>query len=149
MRVAVFPEEAPFTPVGWRRYALDTSILHGFLLELLSEALKFSFELRNNTHFYLEQPDGNSTDCFGMVSREEVDIAVCALAINEASFEDFNLSIPYYYSSVTFVTDRPHPVSNKYAMFHPFSKHVWITLIIVLLFMSFFIYYFHYPTTVR
>lgn len=97
LSIAVYPYENDWKPDELRKSEVESSIFHGFSLELLTEVLKFCFDLKNNTEFGYLQPNGSWTGCFGMVAREEVDLAVCSLAITELGIRLMTYSIPYLY----------------------------------------------------
>lgn len=44
----------------------------------------------------------------------------------------FDLSIPYIYSDMKFLTPAPKQIRNLWSIFAPFTYHVWIALIVVI-----------------
>lgn len=111
-------------------------LLDGYIIKLLSEIFKFSYDILEMKEIGAFQQDGNWTGCIGSVQRAEADLAICATAITKERSETVNYSHPYIYSPVTFVTDKPRVLPNSFAIFYTFSWHVWFALLISFLFMS-------------
>ena len=115
-------------------------VYDGYIVKLLSQILKFSYTVLLNTAVGEPGPDGNWTGCIGMIQQGKADIAICGIAITEERCQVVNFSHPYLYTPVTFVTDKPQPLANSYAILYAFSSNVWLAFAISFVCMSLFIF---------
>lgn len=114
----------------------------GYIIRLLSENFQFSFDVIPNDVIGESTTDGNWTGCIGSVQRKEADMAICSIAVTEERSGVVAFTHPYMYTPVTFGTDKPHNIPNRFAIFYTFSWHIWLANALCFLFMSFLIYNF-------
>ncbi|GIY54816.1 hypothetical protein CEXT_77411 [Caerostris extrusa] len=81
-------------------------------------------------------PDGNFTGMVGMVQREEVDLAMTYLAMNEIRSKVINFSMPYYADRISFITSKPENSKQNLALLQVSDAPTWIAMVIVLIVMS-------------
>lgn len=141
LRIGVLPCDAASkldeikTSEGTSLYVCD-----GYIIKLLSQILKFSYTVLQNGGIGESQSDGNWTGCIGMVQNGKSDIAICSVAVTEERSHVVSFSNPYIYTALTFVTDKPQPLPNSYAIIYAFSWQLWLSLVISFVFMSLIIY---------
>lgn len=107
------------------------------LIRLLSEIFRVPYEIHLVTHGQtgVKLTNGSWTGMTGMVQRSEVDLATGGVLTYER-FQAINVSYPYGFSDITFMTDNPKPVPTSLAIFYPFSSILWIILIVAVLIFS-------------
>ncbi|GIY93749.1 uncharacterized protein CEXT_632421 [Caerostris extrusa] len=110
----------------------------GKFLQIVLEALKIKYEIviSKDMLFGDPLPDGNFTGMVGMVQREEVDLAMTYLAMNEIRSKVINFSMPYYATGISFITAKPENSKHNLALLQVFDTTTWIGIGIVLIVMS-------------
>ncbi|GBM91913.1 hypothetical protein AVEN_215763-1 [Araneus ventricosus] len=111
----------------------EFSGIEGELLKLLAERLKFDYTLHlptDDQQFGFKDASGNWTGIKGMISREEVDMAIASLGIREEEFYLAEISVPYSDEQKTFTSDLPRPLPKYTVLINPLSLYVWIALVI-------------------
>lgn len=110
-----------------------------YLIRLLSAVFRVPFKILvpPDKAYGVRLPDGNWTGMLGMVKRAEVDLASDIIALTEERFLAFNFSYPYSFSELTFITNKPQPISGSLTLLYPFSFTLWITLAIFIMLVSF------------
>lgn len=108
------------------RYIRDNS-----MIRILAKVLNFNFELVQplDGPYGSPLPDGNWTGIIGMVHREEADIAIGKLSITEQRSSVIDFSYPYQYIPISFITDQPQYLSDRYAVMRAYSLNGWIAII--------------------
>lgn len=115
----------------------------GHIIQLLLKTFPFlSFYVIGNDFIGEPTPDGNWTGCIGSLQRNEADIAICSIAVTEERSKVVAFTHPYMYTPVTFASDKPQNIPNRFAIFYTFSWRVWLALFLCFLFLSIFIYMF-------
>lgn len=114
------------------------------LAYFLSQMLNFSFEIvhpRENVPSY-KLKNGTWTGVVGMLNRGECDISLDPLAITEDRSEIIDFTFPFYFSDVTFLTNKPKAIPKSFAIFLPFTVRMWALVAIFVLTISFLFYAF-------
>ncbi|GIY54812.1 glutamate receptor ionotropic, delta-1 [Caerostris extrusa] len=107
-------------------------------LQIVLEALKIKYEIVISKDMLYGDPlpDGNFTGMVGMVQREEVDLAMTYLAMNEIRSKVVNFSMPYYADRISFITSKPENSKQNLALLYVSDAPTWIAMVIVLIVMS-------------
>lgn len=113
--------------------------------ELLSQVLKFSYEIHSSTdkEYGRHLGNGNWTGVVGMLQRGECDVTFDQIVYNEDRSKVVNFSYPVIFSDITFVKSKPQNVRDHFAIIYPFSYEVWVTLgvtffiVVVMIYLSF------------
>ena len=124
----------------------DGKIVHvqdAKLIRLLSEAFQIPYKLLipADNAVGVKLPDGNWTGKLGMVKSTEADLAVGGIGLTEERFQAINFSYPYTFSQLSFMTNKPKPISSSLILLSPFSLEVWISLAILILSVSFLLFF--------
>ncbi|GIY04579.1 glutamate receptor ionotropic, delta-1 [Caerostris extrusa] len=110
-------------------------------LQIVLEALKIKYEIviveiSKDMLYSNPLPDGNFTGMVGMVQREEVDLAMTCMAMNEIRSKVVNFSMNYYTGGISFVTAKPQNSKQNSALLQVSDTATWIGVGIVLITMS-------------
>lgn len=139
--------ESPYSKSPHYRLQLDNnstlSIPDAPLITILSEVLKFKFDIiqpEDNT--YGENKDGNWTGLLGLMQRKQADLIINKLSLTEERASLVDVSIPYQYVHMTFITDKPKYVPDMMAMLHPFSLSLWLAVVVSFLLVQPLLYLF-------
>lgn len=76
-----------------------------------------------------------------MVARGEADLSIGDVTITEERREAVNFSYPLHVTYATFMTDKPEPQPNSFAVFNVFSFEVWIGIGLCLILISLSLYF--------
>lgn len=111
------------------------------LLKLLSEGLKFQYELLvpDEMQWGWEKEDGNWTGLTEMIRRNQADIALSKIGYTYDRARVVNFSFPYGIETMPFATKAPAILGKEMAIIKPFTPEVWLYLLISIIFVSFFI----------
>ncbi|GFS71805.1 glutamate receptor ionotropic, delta-2 [Nephila pilipes] len=111
--------------------------VEGRLLEVISRALKFRYDLVSpiEKEFGLLKSGGNWTGLIGMVQRMEADIALGLLSVTEERAKAVDFTTPYYVDGTAFIAEMPGPLSPIFAFLYPFEQSIWISCAVILLFV--------------
>ncbi|GFU19882.1 uncharacterized protein NPIL_436061, partial [Nephila pilipes] len=113
--------------------AIKLGGVDGKLLDILSETLKFRYEL-------VSSPDeewgslstaGNWTGLIGMVSRGQADAAIGFLSASMERLTVVDFSEPYSINELSLMTHLPGTLPKAYSYFYPFEWNVWACTIAV------------------
>lgn len=123
-------------------YSIDSDIL-----EYLKLKYNFNTFLINANLFYeprLNKTTGKWEGVVGYVFSGQAQLGLCALSI---SFERLNY-VDFTYSTqsdtISFLTKKPNLASQTWLVFSPFNLHVWIILLIILIFTSITLHLFYF-----
>ncbi|KAF8782460.1 probable glutamate receptor [Argiope bruennichi] len=116
----------------------------GKLLQLLSEALNFTYKLITPPdHLWgSRSPNGTWSGLVGLVSKGEADMALCSLGITNERKEVVDFSEPYIFQERTFATNFPKVLPKIYTYTYPFDMKTWCGILIALLLVSFLLKWF-------
>lgn len=140
LRVAVLPLNGLFEV---ERNNSESLIISGGLeaeyVKTLSKSLRFDVEVLYpaDGEWGRELPNGSWTGLVGMVLRNESDIALGGIAVTEKRFQIISYSAPYRFTYLTFATNLPRQLPRFTAFLYPFTMHLWIAIILLLLVMPF------------
>lgn len=111
-------------------YQLDGQDIR--LLRALSEALNFSlnFSYIGPIGFFLE--DGNSTGPLKALKDGKADLSLNGWLLKLSRVEFFDFSTSYISDPMVFVIPPAQELTKYEKLFFPFSKHLWILLLICL-----------------
>lgn len=76
----------------------------------------------------------------GMVKRSEADLAVGGIALLNKRLHAVTVSYPYLFSKMTFMTDKPKPLSTSLALIYHFSLKLWILVMVTLFSISYMLF---------
>lgn len=112
------------------------------LIRLLSEVFRVPYQvlIPPDEEWGKMLPDGNWTGLIGMVKRSEADLAVGGIALLDKRFHAVTFSYPYLFSKMTFMTDKPKPLSTSLALIYPFSLKLWILIAITIFSVSYILF---------
>lgn len=119
------------------------NVFHAPLIRALAKGLGMSFNIvipeDDDTGY--KKPDGNWTGIVGMIARGEADLSIGDVTASEERREAVNFSYPLHVTFATFMTDKPEPQPNSFAIFHVFSIEVWIGIGLCLFLISLLLYF--------
>ncbi|GIY25577.1 lig_chan-Glu_bd domain-containing protein [Caerostris extrusa] len=121
--------------IKYKNGNLQLGGMEGRFLDLLSKALRFKYHLKSPVD---GEPgrmigNGNWTGLFGMIQRQEIDIAFSTLSITEERMQVADFSEPYTSKDLTFLVEKPGALPARWAMFHPFDMTTWSFIMFILL----------------
>ncbi|XP_055936608.1 glutamate receptor ionotropic, delta-1-like [Argiope bruennichi] len=124
--IAVLPSKHMFE-INKENNDIKVSGVEGKLLDILSSALKFNYQLFSpRVRDWGRLQNGNWTGLVGMVHRKEVDLALSTLTISEDRMEAIDFTSPYTIQDVTFIVSKPGVLDNVNDIFQPFDLYTWI-----------------------
>lgn len=143
LKIAVLTSSFKIAPYAFytlneTRYLHDTLLISTFCERLASKCKVITTP---NGQFGSRSPDGNWTGMMGMLQRKEADIAIGKLFFAYDRTEVAEL-YPYQFSPITFITDNPKYVTDKYGILHPFQPFLWVAIVVTLLLVQFLSYFF-------
>lgn len=105
------------------------------VINFISSVLNFTYSFLLPDDMNIGQPleNGSWTGMIGLLQRGECDLSFSSNALTEERSGAVHYNYPHYISSVTFLTQKPQPLPKNFAIFYPFSKTLWSTLIIFVL----------------
>ncbi|GBM71815.1 hypothetical protein AVEN_260548-1 [Araneus ventricosus] len=111
----------------------------GELIEILSSALKFSYELvqPKDKGWGNRKDDGNWTGKIGLVQSGEADLGMCKIILTEQRKTAVDYSYPYDTMQMVFANKAPSRIPQLFAYVHPFSAELWLTLLALFLTIPF------------
>ncbi|GBM71811.1 hypothetical protein AVEN_260545-1 [Araneus ventricosus] len=111
----------------------------GELLDILSSALKFSYELvqPKDKGWGNRKDDGNWTGKIGLVQRGEADLGMCEMILTEHRKTAVDYSYPYDTLQMVFASKAPSRIPQLLAYVYPFSAELWYTLLALFLTIPF------------
>lgn len=108
----------------------------GELIKICAQALKFSYKLVFSRDGWGSFENGKWNGVIGIVYRNEADIAITKIGESYQRHQYVDFSFPYAMEEFTFGTRKPSLKLSAYAIVHPFSFKLWLTIIIAILFMT-------------
>ncbi|GFV63027.1 uncharacterized protein TNCV_4590741 [Trichonephila clavipes] len=114
----------------------------GKLLDILSQTLKFRYELISapDGEWGSLSPSGNWTGLIGLVSRGQTDAAIGFLGTTQERLGIVDFSEPYTMDELSFATHLPGTVSRTYSYFYAFQWNIWVCIFAVWLILPFLFY---------
>lgn len=140
LRVAILPLNQLFEVQRDHKGSLIISGgLEAEYVKTLSTSLRFNVEVLypEDGEWGRELPNGSWTGLVGMVLRNESDIALGGIAVTEKRFKIISYSVPYRFTYLTFATNLPRQLPRFTTFLYPFTIHLWIAIILLLLVMPF------------
>lgn len=112
------------------------------LANLIASALKVKYEIIQSTdgEFARMLDNGTFTGPVGLAQRDEVDLVICDLTITTERMTAVDFTYPFFFSGFTFATRKPQFSPKFSAVVHPFTKEVWISIVVCLVIMSLLFY---------
>lgn len=135
--VAVLPLLGIFELSNHSNSITVTGGLDAPLLNMLSQSLKFTYTVKvpGDMEWGKKTQDGKWTGLIGMVYNGEADIAISRIGLTVQRMSVIHYSYPYYAEDVIFSKSFPDSLPTSTAFIRPFSKYVWLAILIYILSM--------------
>ncbi|XP_075695773.1 putative glutamate receptor [Rhinoderma darwinii] len=115
----------------------DSGVLEGYCVDLLSElaeALEFNYTLHvvKDGRYGAKDPHGVWNGMVGEIIRKEVDLAVAPLTITAVRENEISFTKPFVQTGIGILLKKETPSEGSYlfGFLNPFSKELWIGIII-------------------
>lgn len=103
-------------------------------LKLLLKGLKRPYRLviPKDLSWGIELENGSVTGLLGMVTRNEADMAMGSLFLNERRAKAIYYTYPYTAAEVTFATRYPADIHSAATLVYPFTVNLWTCILFIL-----------------